>query len=241
MKKNLVFTSAGDVTEFYKLWFDEHRNYDIYIYYYGNDNSNKYIEYCDYYKKEKGSKFQNFYKLWNDNEQKFIRDYERILIIDDDIIMSTDDINILFEYSEYYNLWILQPSFDNINDNCIISHPITEKNNYYIFRYTNFIEVNTMLFSNYAIKKCMEIYDPILVGFGIDWLFLWYLGKDKKKYAIIDSISCVNPKNKNTDKREIEKLQSNETRLYNWNYIRKKYNIDLWEHKNYSGIRLKNM
>ena len=54
MKKNLLFTSAGDNTNFYELWLDDIRNYDICIYYYGNCNYDKYKEYSDYYFKGKG-------------------------------------------------------------------------------------------------------------------------------------------------------------------------------------------
>lgn len=75
---------------------------------------------------------------------------------------------------------MLQPSFEP-NVRCFISYLITKQNKHYIYRYVNFIEVNTMLFSKYAIEKCMEIYDTSLVGFDIDWLFIWYLGKDEKK------------------------------------------------------------
>ena len=97
-----------------------------------------------------------------------------------------------------------------------------------------------MLFSKYAIEKCMQIYDTSLVGFGIDWLFIWNLGKDeKKRYEIIDNITCINPKTKNT-KREIEKLQSNEHRFLNWLIVCKKLGIETWTHSNHSGIRYLN-
>jgi hypothetical protein len=36
-KKNLVFSSVGDNTNFHNLWLYKNRNYDIYVIYYGND------------------------------------------------------------------------------------------------------------------------------------------------------------------------------------------------------------
>ena len=37
-KTNMVFTSAGDNTNFYNHWVDENMNYDIYVIYYENDD-----------------------------------------------------------------------------------------------------------------------------------------------------------------------------------------------------------
>ena len=54
MKENVLFTSAGDNTSFYNLWYKENRNYDIFICYYGNDKKNKYEEYSDVYLRRKG-------------------------------------------------------------------------------------------------------------------------------------------------------------------------------------------
>lgn len=238
MKDNLLFTSAGDNTNFYKMWLNKNKTYDVCICYYGNDVIDKYKNDADIYFKEKGGKFQNFYKIWNENEN--IRQYKRYFIVDDDIEISTDDINKLFKYLEEYDLWILQPSFDATNPNCRISHDITKQDKTNILRYVNFIEVNTMLFSHYAISKCMQIYDPSLVGYGIDILFLWYLGTEHQdKYAIIDSISCVNPYERpnKSEQREIQKLQPDFMRLLVWKNISRKYRIKPWNHKTYKEIK----
>ena len=51
----------------------------------------------------------------------------------------------------------------------------------------------------------MDVYNPILTGYGIDILFINTLGYDKEdKFIIVDYISCINPKR---HKSEIEKLQ----------------------------------
>lgn len=229
LRKNLLFVSAGDNTSFYKYWLDNDRNYDIYICYYGKKN--KYKEYADYYIKRKGSKIQNFYYLWNLNENN-IRNYENYYIVDDDIIIKTDEINFLFDLLNKYNLWMLQPSFNNKLSK--ISHKITKNIPNNFMRFTNFIEINTPFFSKYAITKCLEIYDETLVGYGIDLLFLWYLGHEKiDKYAIVDYIMCINPYNKN---REIDKLQKEKDRISNWNIIKNKLKINDWKHKNYQNI-----
>jgi hypothetical protein len=89
--------------------------------------------------------------------------------------------------------------------------------------------------SKYAITECMKIYNPILVGYGIDYLFIWHLGQEKTdKYAIVDSISCINPV---TKIRQIDILQSLNERENNWNKIKNKLNIKIWKHKIFSYIK----
>ena len=77
--KNLVYTSAGDNTRFYKDWGEKNRNYDIWVTYYGDDESNykKYKDHVDSINKRKGFKFQNFYDLYH---KKDLSQYDRIFI-----------------------------------------------------------------------------------------------------------------------------------------------------------------
>jgi len=62
MKKNLLFVSFGDNTNFIDLWINDKQNYDIFGIYYGNDNLiyNKYKSKFTFIDKHIGDKFQNF-------------------------------------------------------------------------------------------------------------------------------------------------------------------------------------
>jgi len=43
----------------------------------------------------------------------------------------------------------------------------------------------------------MDVYDPRLVGYGIDYLFLWALDPERERaYAVIDAVTSVNPNEK---------------------------------------------
>ena len=193
-KTNLIFTSAGDNTQFYNHWLGENRNYDVWCVYYGNNDENykKYSTLVDKIWKRKGSKFQNFHYIYK-NYRELLDKYDRFFIVDDDIIINTNDINNLFDISIKYDLWLCQPSYTLTSK---ISWPGTAHVPNNLLRYTNFTEVGTTVFSKYAIHKFMEHYDPILMGWGIDLFYIWVLGEDKQnKYAIIDSIQCVNPHN----------------------------------------------
>ena len=110
MKDNIIFTSAGDNTNFYNFWYNNNRNYDIFVCYYGDSKENKYQEYSDLYIKRKGSKMQNFHYIWANNIGN-IKNYKFFYIVDDDIIINTDQINELFRLFKELDPWILQPSF----------------------------------------------------------------------------------------------------------------------------------
>lgn len=231
MTKNVLFVSAGDTTIFYENWLDKERIYDIVICYYGNEkNCRKYEKYSEYYFERKGSKMQNFYYLWNTND--ILHKYENYFIVDDDIIIKTQEINELFGYMDEFNLWVLQPSFSKASK---ISHSITKQILNNKFRYVNFIEINAPLFSNYAITKCMEIYDEKLSGYGVDYLFLIHLGVEyEDKYMIVDKISCINPYSKI---REIDLLENRKLRIQKWDNFKKKMNIKEYEHKVWKNIK----
>jgi hypothetical protein len=244
----LLFTSAGDRAIIDKYWVGADRKYDIFLCYYGNKTDKPLLKFTDYYAERKGSKFQNFYSFWqnqdnnsmqiiqnNPDKPKFnIKKYDYYFIVDDDIIISTSNINKLFKIISRFELDIIQPSF--ILGQSQISHPITVSRNNSFMRYTNFIEVNTPVFNKIALERCMQIYDPILVGYGIDYLFIWVLGQNNQnKYAIVDTIKCINPICEN---REINVLQSFKDRVKNWLIVSKKYNIITWEHKTFNTIPL---
>jgi len=232
MPGNLVFTSAGDNTNFIKWWTDlnENADYDIFVYYYGNseENYNKYKEHVCYIEKSKGTKFQNFYKFWT----KFpwiIEDYDRFFILDDDIEFTVLDINEMFRISREYNLLICQPSF---TERSKVTYDITKHKNSRILTYTNFIEVNTPLFHKEAIEKLMNVFDPSLEEWGVDYLYILINGIEKQSsYAIIHKIQCTNPVENsylgkvNSKNREIDLLHSEDYRISMWRNYMNKNNI----------------
>ena len=138
MRNYLLFTSAGDNTEFYNHWFDKstERLFDVFIVYYGNSQENyeKYKQYSNYIYKSKGSKFQNFYKTFR-LYSKLLQQYSYFFIVDDDIQINCQEINLLFTTTQKYNLLISQPSF---HPNSKLDYHQLVQNKQYILRYTDF-------------------------------------------------------------------------------------------------------
>lgn len=223
--ENFVFTSAGDNTNFDKLWLGNNKTYDVYVIYYGDNESvyNKYRknEYIKHIEKRKGSKFQNFLYFYN-KYPHIIHQYNRFFILDDDIIFSVADINKMFYMSKKYDLDICGPSFV---ESSVISWNITKHKPNTILTYTNFVEVNTMLFNSRALHKLMKYMVNELIGWGIDILAIWSNGLEKKnKYAIIHCVKCINPDYimKKIDGRELYKIENskNRAKIYD-SYIKK--------------------
>ena len=231
MGKNLVFTSAGDNTMFHKLWYREKKNYDIMVVYYGN-NHDKYEEYknsSEYIFQRKGSKFQNFHYIYT-HHKELLDKYDRFFVLDDDIIISSSDINNMFAISEKYDLWICGPTFP-LTKSCRISHRITISRNTNTLRYVNFIEVNVPLLNSYAVDKLMELYDESLIGWGIDYLYIWACGINVKNNALIDSVRCINPHNETKkDGRELHKIKNAYNRAETWRNFARKHNMHDFKH-----------
>lgn len=240
---NLVFSSVGDNSNFEELWCDDNRNYDVYVIYYGDNEDiyNKYKSKVDFIEKRKGSKFQNFHYLYNNNPE-LINQYERFFILDDDIIFNTNSINEMFALSKQYDLWICGPTF-KADGNSKISWGLTIHQKNHLLRYTNFVEVNTPLFNKFALDKLMKIYDPELIGFGIDFLYTHAIALDvdesiyKKKIALIDKITCINPlDDKKNNSRELYKIKNAHDRAKIWLEFKKKNNIPNFNMKMYGGL-----
>ena len=239
MYKNFLFSSVGDNTDFDSLWINNNMEYDLYVIYYGNNEIifNKYKSKGIFIERRKGSKFQNF-KYFYDKYFNIINKYDRFFILDDDIIINVDDINCMFKISRQYNLDICAPSFSRKGK---ISHIITLHKPHILLSYTNFVEVNALLYNKNSINKLMEKLDYSLVGWGIDYLSIICNGIDKKKsYAIIHKIVCVNPfdKKKNNG-RELNKVTNFNKRALIWDQFAKKHKIrNIFKHIVYENIPL---
>ena len=214
-KKNMIFTSAGDNTNFIKWWCSNEAEYDIYVVYYGNSEANflHYSKHVTHIERGEGSKFQNFCMFYNKYPDTIAK-YDRFFILDDDIEISAPDINYMFSVSREYNLSICGPSFSKDSK---ISFQITKHNPKLKMAYTNFVEVNTPLFDKQSLQNTMKCINSKLIGWGIDYLYIWANGlQETTKYAIVHSVSCCNPPIRKNGQRELNLLKDVEKRSEIW-------------------------
>lgn len=168
----------------HKEWLNpaEERHFDLYIEYYG-DQDRRYAEDADFYSQAKGeNKFSRFIELYHKHKQLFSH-YEAIWLCDDDIRTNQDTIHKMFRLFSDFHLWLAQPA---ITEDSYYSHWITIRNENYVLRYTNFVEVMAPIFSQYALQKLMHTFKVTAYTWGIDFVWGKLLGYPGDKIAIID-------------------------------------------------------
>lgn len=235
--KYLVFTSAGDNSNL-PHWLKGNKNFDLWISYFG-DQQNKFSDVADYYMMRKGGKFPVLhyaYQQWS----QLLKQYDAIFVLDDDLIFSATDITRLFKIREQHDLWLLQPAFDKRGK---ISFKLNEVHPFSLLRYSNFVEVACPLFTTEKLINFMDVYDPNLIGWGVDFWFSEQIAKqdeNNSKIAIIDLITCINPRDekKIDNKREIDQLQSRDDRIATWEAIKQQYKLSPdYQERAYGQIR----
>ena len=118
-RRFLVFTSAGDHSCL-NHWLKGPREFDLCIAYYG-EHPGRYAGVGEYYFERKGAKFGNLHHLYL-NSPQFLANYEAVLVMDDDILISPTQINRLFALRSKLDLWLCQPAFNPLGQT---SWPIT--------------------------------------------------------------------------------------------------------------------
>lgn len=209
---NLVFTSAGDRSNL-RGWLAGRRDFDLWTVYYG-DRPGMFQELSNFHVSHKGSKFQNLHHCYRQWPQ-LLAPYDAIMVMDDDIVIDATGITRLFEIRRELDLWALQPAFRLRGK---VSWDITSVHATAKLRYTNFIEMACPLFRRDKLDAFMAVYDPELVGYGIDWWFLHTLGAElADRVAVVDEVTCINPYDRTKGGvREIDTLQSHEKRKEVW-------------------------
>lgn len=213
--KYLVFTSAGDRNNIDSWTSVPHKkNFDLVVYYYG-ENDTPDIK-ADLIIKRKGFKLDNFHHFITHYD---IGKYESIWVVDDDIILNTGQIRLMFNLFTEYELWLAQPSF---HTESVISHPITIHHPEYVLRYTNFVEVGVPIFSTKIIPVLKDTFKAAKSGYGIDFIWTSLLGFPKDKIAVLDSIIC---KHINTNRSALDNIMPRSSHVQEGVETLKKYHL----------------
>ena len=182
----LLFSSVGDRESTKKtvnMWLeDSNRNYDVVFYYYKKPSENYDIEYSKY---KKGFKFENFTDYASKND---ISEYKAVWVVDDDIQINTKDINKMFEIFTKYGLDLGSPSFSKDSYTYWIDILGNKKNN--ILHYTNFVEVNTPIFSQKGLNTCLSTFNNSKTAWGVD--YIWSKLLNFENIGVIDEVEVYN-------------------------------------------------
>jgi hypothetical protein len=194
MNKNLVISTVGN-DSLHSEWIKGNSNFDLVLIYYGDDESiaKTYLKQTPYVFMAKGEKYHLLKSLINEDSE-FISQYDYIWLPDNDVSISTENINKMFELAKQYNLFLAQPAMDGY-----VSHQITLPQSGSLLRYTNFVEILAPLMSLETLMLCKDTFNENYSGWGYDFLWPYLLNYPKDKIAIIDSIVMTHTKPVGTD------------------------------------------
>ena len=258
----LVYSCCGDKAVVPTWLTNGPRKFDLWCTYYGkNDEDPEWKANVDCYRRRKGGKFENMKALFEEpGVADVLASYDGVWVTDDDVIIDAPRIFRLFEIRKHNGLILLQPAFDPRGK---VSHAMTCVQPANQIRLTNFVEMTCPLFAPDCLAAFLRAFDPELKGWGADWWFLSLAAAfvDRRGrgagnaapppppppprlglrggVAVVDAITCINPTD--ADKsgvREINVLQGREGRRDCWNKIRRRENIDEWDHLQFDVVPL---
>lgn len=181
--KNLIISAVGDES-LHEEWIAGSANFDLCLIYYGNNHevAARYAQQSTYFLRAAGMKY-HLLSDWITGNPSLIEQYHYIWMPDNDVSISTDAINRLFQLAVEYQLQLCQPAMKGY-----ISHPLTEPKPGSFLRYTNFVEVLAPLMHINSLHKLKDSFRLNYSGWGYDYLWPYLLGYPKNSIAIIDSI-----------------------------------------------------
>ena len=191
LRPNLVVVPANSASLHYH-WLqdlpDSKRSWDLCVGYYGTERPflQAPAEYLAHLPQKR--KFQLLYDLFYEDSPLWA--YERIWLPDDDLLISGQDLNLLFHLSRRNDLDLCQPSLIE-GPNSFPTHPITVQRPQGGIRHERFVEIMCPLFSKRALKICIGSFRDSLSGYGLDHLWPGFLGRAESRMAILDDIGVA--------------------------------------------------
>lgn len=228
-KKNLIVAICGDES-MHKFWMDKQKDFDLFVVYYGDDDE-KYKKDGIHYERAKGTKFVIMDQICQKYDD-FLKQYDAILIPDDDLYITGGDRNRFFGLFHKYEMKIAAPSIMGWQLMIMSAH-----NPQYILRYTNWVEIMTPCFDQSTFQAVRHTFTENDTNWGIEYLWTKILGTPKTSIGIIDDVVALHTRpcfygdtyqrnNNNFEKAldEICKLSA-------------KHGVDLLDHEQYGGVK----
>ena len=224
-RRYLLFSSVDSSRSAHDLWLkDDQRNFDVVLYVYRGDIDDRRV---DFKKNRRGFKFENFYEFSRNAD---VSRYDAVWIVDDDIRISTEDINALFELFITYRLQIGQPAY---SPGSFTPLELCFADDRYHMRYSNFCENGVVLFSSHALQKCLPVMQDIKTGWSSEYLFYKLIGSPERGVGIIDDVTCFHPCHESSLDQIIPRsLHSKE-----FNFLSAKYGYKIYVPRILGGIR----
>lgn len=223
-KKNAVFVPVGK-DSLHRQLLKGDADFDLHLLIY-DGSYNKFCNDSDFVACDAGYKMDMTCRYLHRHPELFEK-YEYFFLLDDDIVISTEDVNRLFSMMREYQLKIAQPSL--VMSYYTYKH--TAFHPFYILRYTNFVEMMMPCFSRDALKAVLPTFEQKIRWCGIEMHWPVLVGSNHKDIAIVDAVSA-----KHT--RPVQSWNSL-SQLQQENYL-KRHNLS-WSIEMYGGLPLDNV
>lgn len=198
-KNNCVFVPTGD-NSLHRQLLQEEADFDLHLLIY-DKSYNKWCNDTAYIGADSGYKMDMTYRYLQ-RHPEYLEHYEYFFLMDDDIEMSTEEVNKLFRYMRKYHLRIAQPSL--VMSYYTYEH--TLHNPTCILRYTNFVEMMMPCFSQEALKLVLPTFEKKVRWMGIEWHWASLITSNHRDMAIIDDIKAIHGKPLQSWSEECDKL-----------------------------------
>lgn len=161
----LVVARSGEKSLHMNWLKDATPNFDLVVTFYGNSIPDSWSNTNESYDiiPIKGGKWRGLYQYFKSTDQW--REYDYILLPDDDLLCSAFEINRLFEIAKHTKVDLCQPALDG---NSYFSHVITLKHESFNYRLTNFVELMIPCLSRRMLEATLELFDESNSGWGMD-------------------------------------------------------------------------
>lgn len=182
--RNIVIAPCGNrSTVFNHYWLKdkENKNFDLCLLFYDKSvlHAHRY-EQVDYFYHLQGFKYPMLYQLLTNIHPEWLNKYDYFYFLDDDIEVSTEDINRLFDASRLMDSWI---SCAALTQDSYCSWPIFKQQVHSFCRFVGQIEVMAPLFSRNALKNACPL--SIKTSLAGEWI------RYGQKYWVIPKTSLL--------------------------------------------------
>ncbi len=184
MKKNCVISAVGRGS-LHREWIQGSADFDLHLLIYDDSYSYFYND-SPFIMCQKGYKLKLLYDYLKRNP-RFLEIYDYFFVPDDDIRMSTEQINALFREMQENQLSIAQPGLVDsyYTYEHTLRHPKTT------IRYVNFVEMMLPCFSTDALQKVLFTFNENKQGWGCEFHWPHLINFSGKEMAILDNVNAV--------------------------------------------------
>ena len=183
-KRNAVFVAAGK-DSLHRQLLSGNADFDLHLLVY-DDSYDKFCHDTDFIYGSSGYKMDMTYRYLQQHPS-YLDEYEYFFLMDDDVRMTTEEVNKLFMLMRKYNLKIAQPSLlmSYYTYSHTANHPLC------VLRYTNFVEMMVPCFSKEALRRVLPTFKRQVRGCGIEMHWPVLIEVTHRDMAIIDAVHAV--------------------------------------------------